>query len=84
MGLFFSLPINSATFLFANNINSSINLLAAFDSLKNTPVGFAFSSKLNFTSTLSKDIAPSFILCFLRIFANSFNFNVASTIASET
>ncbi len=78
------LPMNSDTLRLANNINSSMSLLASFDVLKNTPVGFASLSRSNLTSTLSKEIAPSFIRCPRIILASLSNSKVASTKASST
>ena len=74
----FCLPMNAATFLFANNINSSINLLESLDDLKKTFSGLFLSSRLKPTSTLSNEIAPLSILSFLNFFAWLFKVIIAS------
>ena len=60
-------------------MNSSINLLDSFASLKWTPIGFAFESKSNFNSVLSKEIAPSLCRWARSFLANWSNFKIAST-----
>ena len=81
LGLCF--PINSETFLLASNINSSISLLASLLVLKWIPIGFASSSNLNLTSTLSKEIAPSRIRCERIFLANSSIFRMAWAISLD-
>ena len=80
----FCFPINAATLLFARSINSSINLLASLLSLKYTPSGLLVSSSLKRTSTLSKEIAPLFILFVRIILANRSNSKIASAIGLST
>ena len=51
--------------------------MASFDVLKKTPTGLFASSRLNLTSALSKDMAPSFMRFNRMIFASSSNFKMA-------
>ena len=82
--VFFILATYSATFLLAKSINSSISLLASLLSLKYTPVGLPFSSRSNFTSTLSKVIAPKRIRLPRNFSAKVLSVRIASTTLAGT
>ena len=62
----------SATFLFAKSINSSISLLESPRSFLMTFIGTPFSSKTNFTSSWSSEIAPCENLSLVNFFAKLF------------
>ena len=64
-----------ATFLLASSINSSINLFESPRSLVMTLIGTPASSRTNFTSSCSSEIAPFWNLSLVRSLARLFKIN---------
>ena len=73
-----TLPMHSATVRLASSMNSSMSLLASFDSLKYTLSGLPLSSISKRTSTRSKSTAPDAMRFLRRIWASSFSFRISS------